>query len=130
MLVSKMCLSRITPRVRSSHPAVKDSPYAPLHPDGKWLATGSSDKTARLWEASTGRALARMQHESDVEAVAVSPDGKWLVTASGGRGSRWLMQPQDPIAEACAHLTRNLTPREWQQYLSEEPYRKTCPQLP
>ncbi len=99
-------------------------------PDGKWLATGSSDKTARLWEASTGRALARMHHESDVEAVAVSPDGKWLVTASGGRGWRWLLQPQDLIAEACARLTRNLTPQEWQQYLSQEPYRKTCPKLP
>jgi WD40 repeat protein len=98
--------------------------------DGNWVATGSADRTARLWEAGTGRALARMEHESVVDAVAVSPDGKWLVTASGGRGWRWLLRPQALIAEACARLTRNLTLQEWQQYLGEEPYRKTCPALP
>ncbi len=28
---------------------------------------------------------------------------------------------------ACGRLTRNLTFEEWQQYLPDDPYRKTCP---
>ncbi|MEL7357273.1 MAG: hypothetical protein AAFN40_11985 [Cyanobacteria bacterium J06560_6] len=33
--------------------------------------------------------------------------------------------------QACDHLTRNLTLREWRRYLGDsEPYRKTCPNLP
>jgi len=33
------------------------------------------------------------------------------------------------IAQACQRLSRNLTETEWQQYLGDEPYRKTCPNL-
>jgi len=33
------------------------------------------------------------------------------------------------IAQACQRLSRNLTEAEWQQYLGDEPYRKTCPNL-
>src|SRR5262249_49027607 len=32
-------------------------------PDGKGLATASGDKTARVWEVSSGKELARMTHE-------------------------------------------------------------------
>jgi hypothetical protein len=42
----------------------------------------------------------------------------------------WLVWPEDLIAEACARLTRNLTQEEWERYLGDEPYRKTCPDLP
>jgi hypothetical protein len=34
------------------------------------------------------------------------------------------------LAQACASVTRNLTLAEWQQYLGNEAYRKTCPALP
>jgi len=42
----------------------------------------------------------------------------------------WLWRPEDLIAEACARLPRNLTREEWQQYIGDEPYRPTCPNLP
>jgi hypothetical protein len=34
------------------------------------------------------------------------------------------------IADACSRLPRNLTRLEWRQYLGDEPYRSTCPNLP
>jgi hypothetical protein len=37
---------------------------------------------------------------------------------------------QDLIDLACSRLTRNLTKEEWKQYLPDEVYRKTCPNLP
>ena len=54
-------------------------------PDGKRLASGSRDKTIRVWDASTGTHLHTLEgHTEGVESVAFSPpDGKIL--ASGSR---------------------------------------------
>jgi hypothetical protein len=72
-----------------------------------------------------------MEHEGGVWAVAFSPDGQWLATGSADNMARvWLVWPEDLIAEACARLTRTLTPDEWERYFGDEPYRKTCPDLP
>ena len=54
-------------------------------PDGTLLATGSVDRTARLWDAATGAAFAVFDgHSNGVSSVVFSPDGKRLATASGG----------------------------------------------
>jgi len=40
----------------------------PIHaivfsPDGRWVATGSLDNTARVWDAASGQEHARLQHQ-------------------------------------------------------------------
>lgn len=106
-------------------------------PDEKYLATASDDHTARVWEVTEGREIVRLSHEDKVNTVAFSSDAKLIVTASGhflsprleSTARVWNWRPEDLITEACQRLTRNLTLEEWQQYLGNEPYGKTCPNL-
>ncbi len=53
-------------------------------PDGRFVASASSDQTVRLWDVDTGQELAIFEvHTDQVFSVAFSPDGTLL--ASGGR---------------------------------------------
>ncbi|MBL7498014.1 TIR domain-containing protein [Frankia sp. CNm7] len=58
-------------------------------PDGRLLATGSDDTTARLWDAASGTEQARLTgHSGRVCAVAFSPDGRLLATAGNDLTAR------------------------------------------
>ena len=58
-------------------------------PDGTLLATASWDKTARLWDPTTGDCLRiRPSHTGPVRGVAFSPDGTLLATASQDKTAR------------------------------------------
>jgi WD40 repeat protein len=56
--------------------------------DGSRLATASDDKTARVWDATTGSQLLQVQHTKAVWGVAFSPDGSRLATASFDKTAR------------------------------------------
>ena len=73
---------------------------------------------------------ARLTHEGEVYAVAFSPNGELVATGSYRKARIFLVHPKDLMREACTRLTRNLTREEWRQYLRDEPYRPTCPNLP
>ena len=57
-----------------------------FHPNGRQLASGSCDNTAKVWDLDTGQEVETLRsHIGYVMAVAYSPDGKLLATGSGNR---------------------------------------------
>ncbi len=58
-------------------------------PDGARIVTASQDRTARVWDAATGKEIAVLRgHEDSVYSAAFSPDGARVVTASVDRTAR------------------------------------------
>jgi len=52
-------------------------------PDGQRIVTGSSDRTAKVWEIATGREMLTLKgHNAQIFAVAFSSDGQRIITGS------------------------------------------------
>jgi WD40 repeat protein len=62
---------------------------AAFSPDGKRIVTASADKTARVWDASTGQLIATLTgHTGPVNDASFSPDSTRIVTASQDNSAR------------------------------------------
>jgi WD40 repeat protein/energy-coupling factor transporter ATP-binding protein EcfA2 len=68
--------------------------------DGRYLATASTDYTARVWEFTNikgGREFVRLVHEMPVNAIAFAPNGKLVATASPKGVRLWEVSRGDEI---------------------------------
>jgi len=60
-----------------------------VSPDSNYVATGSRDKSAKLWELSTGREVRSfLGHQFSVNSLAFSSDGKYLITGNGDQTAK------------------------------------------
>jgi hypothetical protein len=89
-------------------------------PDGKRVLTGSWDKTARLWEAATGKPVATFTgHTGPIWAVAFSPDGQRVLTGSADNRARlWevFSSAQALVEVVKASVPRCLTAAERERF--------------
>jgi WD40 repeat protein len=77
---------------------------AVFSPDGKTVLTTSDDKTARLWEAASGKEIAVLRvHEGDVNSAVFSPDGKTVLTTSSNTTGLWEAASGKEIAVLRVH---------------------------
>ncbi len=62
---------------------------AAFSPNGKFVVTGSDDRTARLWNTATGKPVGRLlHHPGPVWSVAYGPDGKTVLTGCDDGAAR------------------------------------------
>ena len=82
-----------------SHPARRGAPppcrapgpgaSASFAPEGGCIVTASADRTARLWDATTGQEIITLRgHEDRIWSAAFFPDGTRNITASADRTAR------------------------------------------
>ena len=72
-----------------------------FNPNSYLLASGSSDRTIRIWDVSDNTKLRHLRtlrgHTADVVSVAWSPDGRTLASSGGSDGTVRLWNPDNGI---------------------------------
>jgi WD40 repeat protein len=99
-------------------------------PDNSLLATSSYDGTIKIWNANNLnlRPVEIKALEAWALSLAFNRNGKYLV--SGDNAEKIFVWPSrtDYMAEEiCSKITRNMTAREWENYVGYDiEYQKTC----
>lgn len=71
------------PRLFSGH--VSDVDCLTFHPNCNYVASGSSDRSIRMWDCVTGSCVRLMTgHKAAVSCMAFSLDGRFLVRSHTG----------------------------------------------
>ena len=81
--------------------------------NGKYLASGSSDKIIGLWRVSSEKCIKTfIGHSSHVCSVVFSPDGKYLASGSADKTiglwkSIWRLDPMTKLSECGGYRAEN-----------------------
>ncbi len=85
-----------------------------------------------MWDAETGTVFAILTgHKEAILKAIWNDDEPRILTASvDGTARRWYARMEDLLTAACQQAPRNMSLEEWQHFIGDEPYRRTCPDLP
>src|SRR4029079_6354530 len=78
-----------------------------LAPSGKFILTGSDEKTAKVWDVARKTLIKELKGHNryEVTAVAISPDEKWLLSAdANGRAILWNAEPLEEAHRLQKHV--------------------------
>ena len=74
-------------------------------PDSKYVISGSSDKTLKVWDLQTGEFLCTLTgHIERIRTVAVTPDSKYMISGSGDKTLKvWDLQTGSILRTLTGH---------------------------
>lgn len=71
-----------------------------LSPNSQVLASGSDDKTIKLWDPATGVLLRTLTgHSGTIKSIIITPDGQNLISCSSNNMKFWNLQTGQQIRE-------------------------------
>jgi WD40 repeat protein/serine/threonine protein kinase len=80
--------------------------FAQFSPNGQWVVTTSEDKTARLWDLSTGQPMTEpLRHDGAVVWADVSADSRRVVTVSKDKTARIWEAPSGKLLHTLPHAS-------------------------
>jgi hypothetical protein len=106
---------------------------------GRWLIVSEylAGAQAQLYDASTLEPIgtpfptdAVRATDSAIDPMAVNGPGTMFAETTDLDPVLWRVDPSGWVNVACSLAGRNLTSAEWQHYLPDRTYRRTCPQYP
>lgn len=75
-----------------------------LSSDGKYMLSGSEDKTCILWDQQTGEPVKTLHgHKDGIKAVAITPDGRIGLSGSYETIIMWNLESGQPLNELKKH---------------------------
>jgi WD40 repeat protein len=98
-----------------------------------WIVTGGADGKVRLWKSTDYQPIGTplQGQESEVQSVAFSPDDHQILSGSIDGTIHLWSAPQDLSEQICSKLAVNMSPQQWEQWVSRTiPYRPLCASLP
>jgi WD40 repeat protein len=82
----------------------QDAVYAlAFSQDGARILTASWDKTAKLWNAASGKLIAAFAHQGAVNSAAFSPDGTRILTASADKTAKLWAAASGNVISSFSH---------------------------
>lgn len=99
---------------------------------GRVLVTLGSDGSVLRWDMDSRELLGPpLLTGAETETMSLSSDGASLLLGSfGSTAWRWGVDQTAWPERACRIANRNLSEAEWQQFMGDRPYHKTCPSAP
>jgi WD40 repeat protein len=98
------------------------------------LRADTAEGSAHIFDIASHQEISRIPTDGVILAARFNDDQHVITLASRvgneARITRAFLLPQDLINDACSRVTRNLSVAEWKQYVGDESYRRTCPNLP
>ena len=89
-----------------------------FHPNSRYLASSSVDKTVKIWDLFSGKEITSPSgHNDEVNSIAFSQDGKSLATGSYGSILIWHLTP-DSWRSTLKGFNRKLSPLTVSQLFS------------
>ena len=101
---------------------------ADVSPDGRLLATTSSDGSGRLWDLASGRPIGATLSGASGNPIGAAfiRQGKQLAVAYERGGVAWDVRPHAWARHACAVAGRTFTRNEWENTLPQHNYSPAC----
>ncbi len=113
--------------------------HVEFSPDG-WLLMTSTEVRGdlRLFWTNTGVLSTRIIYATGLMYAHFTPNSEHIITGNDdGIIRMWRTRKSIPrvttdllIEETCRRLSRNLTVKEWREFFGDEPYGRTCDNLP
>jgi WD40 repeat protein len=99
---------------------------------GRFYQSELKPHSILLWDIATRQLIGQLDgHSVSINDIVLSPDGHTLASGDLNGGLLlWDISLESWISSACRIANRNLTHAEWERYFANQPYHKTCPDLP